>query len=513
MTVEIWGLTLTQTAEGIRGKRFSSTEVTRACIERAQGLQQRLNAFIAIDAEGALRAAEKADAALARGQVLGPLHGVPLAHKDTYYRKGRRATCGSMMRRDFVPDRTATTLARLDAAGAVDLGGVNTSDSGCNPFGLNLLVGRARNPWNPDYITGGSSSGSGAAIAARLAFGSMGSDSGGSVRLPAAMCGVVGLKPTDGRISRFGIMPLSYTLDCPGPVARTAADCARITGAVAGQDPLDPKTSPEPVPDYEATLDRHIGGRRIGVASNYFSEGVAEDVKAAVERSLEVFRELGAEIVEIPVPDPAPMDVLGNVIVFAEGARVHERWLRERAEDYTPVTRWALEFGLALSATRYLEALTYRGKALQAFLEQVFTRVDAFHTPVMPGPVPSMAEVEVYLQNRGQLPLDLARNTKPATYMGLPALSVPCGFSQNGLPVGFQLMGPPFSEALLFNLAHLYQSATDHHARIPDEARDLPPVPQASVASGMAGAGPRPTWLTRKTVVHTSEAGTHDTAN
>jgi aspartyl-tRNA(Asn)/glutamyl-tRNA(Gln) amidotransferase subunit A len=167
------------------------------------------------------------------------------------------------------------------------------------------------------------------------------------------------------------------------------------------------------------------------------------------------------------------MDELGNVIVFAEGARVHERWLRERAEDYTPVTRWALEFGLALSATRYLEALTYRGKALQAFLEQVFTRVDAFHTPVMPGPVPSMAEVEVYLQNRGQLPLDLARNTKPATYMGLPALSVPCGFSQNGLPVGFQLMGPPFSEALLFNLAHLYQSATDHHARIPDEARDL----------------------------------------
>lgn len=481
---DVWGLTLTEVAEGVRCKQFSSTEVTRACIERAEDLQQSLNAFIAIDAEGALRAAEKADAALARGEVLGPLHGVPLAHKDTYYRKGRRASCGSLIRRDFVPDRTATTLARLDAAGAVDLGGVNTSDCGLNPFGLNRLVGRARNPWNPDHVTGGSSSGSGAAVAARLVFGSMGSDSGGSARLPAAMCGVVGLKPTDGRVSRYGIMPLSYTLDCPSPIARTAADCARITGAVAGHDPLDSKTSVEPVPDYEATLDRDIKGRRIGVASNYFSEGVADDVKSVVDRSLEVFRELGAEIVEIRVPDPAPMDVLGNVIVFAEGARVHEQWLKERAEDYTPITRESLEFGLALSATRYLEALTYRGRALKSFLEQVFAHVDVLHTPTLPGSVPSMEEVEAYLENRGRLPFELARNTKPATYMGLPALSVPCGYSESGLPVAFQLVGTPFSEALLFNFGHLYQSVTDHHERISEAVKYPLPIAQASVAGG-----------------------------
>ena len=467
MAVDLCGMDLVEAAEGIRTKRFSSVEVTRACLERAEAAQPTVNAFITLDAEGALAQARRADEALRRNDKAGPLHGVPLASKDTYYRKGRRATCGSLIRRDHVPDHTATTLARLDAAGAVDLGGLNTSDSGLNPFGLNRLVGRACNPWDPARISGGSSSGSAVSVAARLVYGSLGSDSGGSIRLPAAMCGVVGLKPTEGRVSRHGIMPLSFTLDSPGPMARTVADCARIAEVIAGRDPMDPTTSLEPVDDYEGGLAAPIAGRRIGVPRNYYYDDIAADVEAAVRASIEIFRDLGAEIIELDVPDPALLDVLGNVIVLAEGARVHRRWLRERAADYTPVTRWALEFGLSLSATQYLEAITYRAKALDEFRARVFGAVDVLHLPVMTETVPTMADVEAYLEDQQKLPLSLARNTKPANYLGLPALAVPCGFSEQNLPVAFQLFGRPFDEALLFNLGHAYQGATDYHRRRP----------------------------------------------
>lgn len=458
---------LTEAARSLREKRLSAVEVTAACLERIERSQASWNAFIHVEAEAALAAAKSADARLARGDPIGPLHGVPVAHKDTYYREGRLATCGSRIRADFVPDHTATTLARLDAAGAIDLGGANTSDSGCNPFGLNRLVGRARNPWDPERITGGSSSGSAAAVAGRLVFASLGSDSGGSVRLPASMCGVVGLKPTDGLISRHGIMPLSDTLDCPGPMTRTVADCATLTAVIAGHDPLDPTTRGATVADYAGGLERPLKGRRIGVATNYFQDDLADDVSAALSHGLEVFRDEGAEVIELPVPDPAPMDVLANVIIFAEGARTHKGWLRTRGEDYTPITRQALEFGLCCPATRYIEALTYRGPALAGFLDSVFTKVDALFTPVLPRSVPTMAEVEVYLQDEGRLPFELARNTKPANYLGLPALTLPCGTTSDGMPVCFQLIGPPFAEALLFNLGHVFQRATDHHERCP----------------------------------------------
>ena len=265
MTGDLCDLSLIEAADGIRCKRFSATELTAACIARAEQLQAPLNTFIHLEAELAMDAARAADGALARGEGIGPLHGVPLAHKDTYYRAGRIATCGSRIRRDFVPDRTATTLRRLDAAGAIDLGGLNTSDSGLNPFGLNILTGRARNPWNPDHVTGGSSSGSAAAVAARLVFGSLGSDSGGSVRLPAALCGVVGLKPTERRVSRYGIMPLSFTLDSPGPLTRTVADCARLLAVIAGGDPARSEHQPgagaglqtHALAEHRRAADRH----------------------------------------------------------------------------------------------------------------------------------------------------------------------------------------------------------------------------------------------------------------
>lgn len=460
-------LSLTEVARAIREKRLSSVEVATACLERIERLQPLWNAFIHVAPEFTLDTARKADAALAAGAHLGPLHGVPVGHKDTFFRRGRLATCGSRLRSEFVPEVTATVLGRLDAAGAVDVGGVNTSDSGCNPFGFNLLAGRARNPWDPERVTGGSSSGSAAAVAGRLVFASLGGDAGGSIRLPASMCGVVGLKPTEGLISRHGLLPLSDTLDTCGPLTRTVADCAAVTGVVAGHDPADGATIAREVPDYTAGLERPIEGRRIGIASNYFQERLDEGVERALAGALDVFRDEGAEIVELAVPDPAPMDVMGNVIIFAEAAAVHAKWLRDRADDYTPITRRLLESGLGCPAARYIEALSCRAPALEAYMDAVFSRVDALFTAVLPGSVPTVAQVEANLKDPERMPLELARNTKPANFMGVPALTVPCGTTGDGMPVSFQLMGRPFGEPLLFNLGHVFQRATDHHERCP----------------------------------------------
>ncbi len=270
MSEELTHLSLTDVAEAIRTKQVSAVEVTAACLRRIERLQPKLNCFISIEAEAALKAAAVADADLARGVLRGSLHGVPLAHKDMFYRAGQVSTCGSKINRDFVPDHTATVLSRLEAAGAIYLGGLNMAEFALGPTGHNEHWGHCRNPWNPDYITGGSSSGSGSAVAARLTYGALGSDTGGSVRMPAGVCGVVGLKPTWGRVSRYGVMPLSFSLDTVGPLARTVQDCACLTRIIAGSDPMDSTSSTALVPDYEATLSEGMKGIKIGVPTNYY---------------------------------------------------------------------------------------------------------------------------------------------------------------------------------------------------------------------------------------------------
>ena len=366
-----------------------------------------------------------------------------------------------------MPDYTATALARLDSAGAIDLGGLNMSEFACNPFGLNVLVGRARNPWNPTCIAGGSSSGSAAAVAAGLVYGSLGSDTGGSVRLPAGICGVVGLLPTSGRISRYGVMPLSFSLDSAGPLARTVRDCARLTQVVAGTDPLDPTSADSTVPDFEAALESPIEGLRIGVPIRHHWEGLAADVKARLEASLDVFRDLGAEIVEVTPPDPRPIDSLANMVILSEAAAIHRRWLKDRADEYTPLVRDRIRFGFSFPAARYVEALSLRGTMLNRYLDAVFSRVDVLHLPLLARPVPAMAAVETELAAGPDLSFNLAHNTRLLNYLGLPALAIPCGLDDAGLPVAFQLTGPPFSEARLFNAGHVFQSVTDFHRQWP----------------------------------------------
>ena len=462
-------LTLVEAAEAVRAGRISARELAEACLARIERLQPTLNAFISVDAEGALAAADAADAARARGEGLGPLHGVPLAHKDMYYRAGKISTCGAKIRKEFRPDYTATAIERLERAGALHLGGLNMSEFAFGPTGHNAHFGPARNPWNPEHVTGGSSSGSGSAVAGRLAYGALGSETGGSIRLPAAFCGLAGIKPTQGRVSRYGAMGLSFSLDCVGPLARTVRDCARLLAVVAGRDDNDPTSSTMPVPDYEAaTVGAEVRGLRVGVPKSYYYEGVAEEVNSLLQASLRRLSELGAEIVEVDIPDQDRLSDLMNVVMGPEAATLHGAWLKERPEDYGAQVRARIEPGLAVPATWYLHALQIRPEMTRRFVEAAFGRCDVLHAPVLNMPVPTIAETDV--KDSAEFPTVLARMTRctrPINYLGLPSLSVPAGFTGNGLPTAFQLIGPPFAEALLFRIGAAYEAATEWTKRAP----------------------------------------------
>ena len=468
MSDDIHLMSLVELADAIAARQLSAVEVVNATVARAKRLQPVLNCFISLQAEAALESAAAADAALARGDAPGPLHGVPLAHKDMFYRTGHVTTCGSRIRKDFVPDHDSTALTRLNRAGAIYLGGLNMAEFATGPTGHNEHWGDCRNPWDQAHISGGSSSGSGASVGGRVVYGALGSDTGGSVRLPSACCGVVGLKPTNGLVSRYGLMPLSYTLDTVGPLVRTVRDAARITGVIAGHDPLDPTSSHRPVPDYEAALAEGGTGLRIGVPTDYFYDIATDEVRALMERSLDVFRAAGAEVVEVPVPDIARINHLSNVVLSSEAATIHEPWIAGRPDDYQEQVRNRYEPGLHVPAVKYIQALSARAGLLREFADSTLAGVDALHTPGIPFPIPTRDETNVGGGERmAQMVAGLSWCTRAANYLGGPALIVPCGFTESGLPAAFQLMGRPFSEATLFRLGHAYQDATDWHRRAP----------------------------------------------
>jgi aspartyl-tRNA(Asn)/glutamyl-tRNA(Gln) amidotransferase subunit A len=459
---------LVEAAEAIRSGRVSSTELTQACLDRIEAMQGKLNCFVHLHAEEALAAARLADEELAAGKLRGPLHGVPLAHKDCYYRQGRLSTCGSSIRGQHIADSTATVLSRLDAAGALDLGGLHMSEWAFGPTGHNEHFGPCRNPWNPEHISGGSSSGSGTSVAARLVFGALGSDVGGSIRLPAAACGVVGLKPTLTRVSRHGAMAMCYSLEHVGPLTPTVRDCARIMSVIAGHDPNDAISSREPVPDYEAMVDAGIHRMRIGVPVNGFYDHATDEVKTLLEASLDVLRAQGAEIVEVSVPDLDLLARLGKLVMAVEGAAVHGNQIRERGDQYSDQVRKRIEPGFHIPASRYLEALHLRKHFLTDIMNTTFADADVLHAPVLSMPVPTIAETDVKgSRDMPEVMGSIVRCTLPISYLGLPALSVPAGFTSNGLPSAFQLIGRPFAEARLLAVGHAYQCATDWHKRVP----------------------------------------------
>ncbi len=463
--------TLVEAADALASKKISARELTEACIAKAEVRQPVLNCFISLDAEGAIAEADAADAALARGDAAGPLQGVPLAHKDMYYRAGKVSTCGSKIRRDFVPDHTATVLERLAAAGALHMGGLNMSEFAVGPFGHNEHWGHCHNPWNPDHVTGGSSSGSGSSVGGRVVFGALGSDTGGSVRLPAACCGLVGMKGTQTRVSRYGVMGLSFSLDNVGPLTRTVRDNARMMGIIAGADPKDLTAAAVPVDDYEAAAtDAEIKGLRIAVPSNYYYDGATGDVRARMDESLKVFESLGAEIVTVEVPDHDKLADLAIALRGPEGAVLHQAWMRDRPQDYGAQVKARLEPGLMIAGTEYVTSQQIRPQITQRFVDAVFAEADVFHAPTINMPVPSIAETDVKASpNFPAIIAGMTHCTRPINYLGLPSLAVPAGFTDNGLPASFQLIGRPFAEATLYRVASAYEAETKFADRAPDD--------------------------------------------
>jgi aspartyl-tRNA(Asn)/glutamyl-tRNA(Gln) amidotransferase subunit A len=470
MSIEPALLSLTAVAKAIAQKRFSSRETTQSCLDRIALWQPRLNAFMEIEAEAALAAADAADAALAKGNRRGALHGVPLAHKDMYYEAGKVVTCGSRIRRDFVATVTSTALQRLKDAGAIRLGSLQMAEFAYGPTGHNAHYGAVHNPWNVDHITGGSSSGSGSAVAARLTFAALGSDTGGSIRMPAHFCGVTGLKTTYGRISRAGAMPLSQSLDTVGPLARSAEDCALLLGLMAGADPEDPTAVAGPVPDYMAATRDQIKGLSIGVPTTFYVDDLDPEVARILDQTIAVLKGEGANIVEVELPDQRQLTAACQLVLAVEAAAFHKRWLIERPQDYGPQVLMRLQNGLAIPGVSYLEAMRWRGPALAAHLAAV-AGVDAVIAPVAPVAAPTIAESDVGNSPDAEAVIQrLTRFTRPINYLGLPSLALPTGFTRGGLPVAMQLIGRSFDEAMLLRVGAAFQRATDFHDRVPKSA-------------------------------------------
>ena len=461
-------LSCTGLARAIQDKQVSAVQAMEATLARAQAVQPKLNAFLRVDTDLALDAAQRADRDQARGHLRGPLHGVPMAHKDMYYRKGVASSYGGKIGASRPAPSTATALERLDTAGAIQFGVLNMAECAFGPTGHNYHYGHCRNAWHPDYITGGSSSGSGTTVAARANFAALGSDTGGSIRLPASLCGTAGIKPTYGRVSRAGAMPLSFTMDTVGPLARTVEDCAVILSRISGPDMRDPMAEARAVPDYVRLLERPVAGLVIGKPRQYFYDGCDAQVAALMEASLEVFRKLGAKVIEVDLPDVDSWNAAATMIISAEATALHGQWLRTRPQDYSAQVRARLESGFAIPAPAYIDSLRLRGAALGEFCDQVYSKVDVLHAPVIGIQTPTIAETDVGGGPKmAALLAQMTRLTRPGNFLGVPALSVQAGFTASGMPVGMQLLGRPFDEATLFALGHAYQGATDFHRKAP----------------------------------------------
>lgn len=468
MDRSILNLTLSQLARRIRRQQISSVDATRTCLAAIHAAQPKLNCFIHIDEDDALRAARRADKEIAGGRYRGPLHGVPLAHKDMFYRAGKLSTCGSKITRDFLPDSTSTVMARLEKAGAIYVGGLNMAEYCVGPTGHNDFFGHCRNPWNTQYISGGSSSGSGAAVAGRLVFGALGSDTGGSIRLPAGMCGVVGMKPTYGRVSLYGGFPRCWSLDCFGPLTRTVEDNALMLQTIAGFDAQDPYCSARPTPNYRAALRHAVKGLRIVVPQNHFFPDMDRALVRIHDEALEAFRSLGLRTVSQAIPDPDPIYAKTVVINRVEATAIHEQWIKSRRSDYNLSTITRVADGFDVAALDYAKVLSERPAVTSAFVEQVFGKADVLFVPVLPIDVPTITDTAITKDsNVSAIIHKVTQCTRWVSYLGLPALVLPCGISDNGLPVAFQLIGRPFSEEMLYAIGSAYQRATKWHTATP----------------------------------------------
>jgi aspartyl-tRNA(Asn)/glutamyl-tRNA(Gln) amidotransferase subunit A len=459
----------TELARLIASKQVSPVEVVRAHLDRITSLDGSLKSFITVAADAAMAAAREAEAAVAGGRPLGPLHGVPLGLKDLYDTAGIPTTGGSKILAQRVPTADATVVRRLREAGMIVLGKLNMVEFAYGPEGRNPHYGHARNPWDvaTHRMAGGSSSGSGVAVAAGLVPVALGSDTGGSIRIPCSLCGLTGIKPTYGRVSRAGVLPLSWSMDHVGPMTRNAADTALVLGAMAGYDAADPTTSVLPVPDYMATLTGDLRGVRVGLLRSFFLDGAATDVRAAVETAARALEKAGAVVDEVALPGVRHVAAGALAVVATEAMTYHAAWLRTRRGDYDPDVSTRLMAGAFVTGVHYVRGQQARA-LMRREVDDALARRDVLLAPATPITAPGIDERQTTL---GDGPSDirsaLIRLTRPFNFSGHPACSLPCGFSSDGLPIGMQLVGRPFDEATVLRVADAYQRVTDWHARRP----------------------------------------------
>jgi aspartyl-tRNA(Asn)/glutamyl-tRNA(Gln) amidotransferase subunit A len=447
--------TIAEASALIAARKLSPVELTRMCLDRAEKLDATLHAFIHPTPERALAEAQAAEARIMAGRARGPLDGIPIAHKDIYCTAGLPTTGHSKLLQNHVPDADAHTVALLADAGTVMLGKLATHEFALGGPSFDLPWPPARNPWNPERFTSGSSSGTGAAVAAGMILGGTGSDTGGSIRGPAAFCGIAGIKPTYGLCSRRGVLPLSFTLDHTGPMAWTAEDCAMLLQAMAGHDPADPASAKRPVPDFRADLAKGAKGLRIGVVRNFHeTDSRADDcVLKGIDEAVAVFRDSGAAIRDVVLPSLDEYRACGFIILIVEAFAVHEKWMQERYNDHGELFRDRVALGGLMSAADHVQAVRRR-RALCRITAEAMADVDILLTTAAPTEAPKIEGMPKWAS------MEKPGFTMPFNVTGLPAISVCSGFGPNGLPISIQLAGKPFQEQTVFRAAHAYETAT-----------------------------------------------------
>ncbi len=447
--------TLAALARAYREDRLSPVEVVRVLLGRIEA--DETGAFITVTAERALEDAARAEEELRSGRDKGPLHGVPVGLKDLIYTKGILTTMGSAFFRDYAPDHSATVVQRLEEAGAVSIGKTNTHEFAYGPTGDRSFFGPTRNPHDAARITGGSSGGSGAAVAADLVYGALGSDTGGSIRIPSALCGVVGMKPTFGRVSKHGVFPLAWSLDHVGPITRTVEDNALMLSVLAGHDPEDPYSANLAEEDFTRDLQREVRGRRIGLPDAFYFEHVEAEVEERVREAAEVFASLGAETREVDIPNLWETLHAQRLTLAVEAYAVHEERLKTEPERFDDQGLERLLRGEGLEAYRYANAQQRRLHSRREF-GRILQEVDVLLTPTVPIWATEIGQRETVIGDYEEAVYSaLTRFTGPTNLNGLPSLSVPCGSTASGLPVGMQLIGRQFDEATLYNFGHAYE--------------------------------------------------------
>ena len=458
---DLASLTLKEASELLRRKKASPVDLTQACLKRIETYDPSLNAFITVTRDQAMQAARAMEAEQRRGNWRGPLHGVPIALKDNIDTAGIRTTAASELFKDRIPSEDAEVVRKLNNAGAILLGKTNLHEFAYGGTSSVSFFGPVHNPWSLERVPGGSSGGSAAATAAALCFGSLGTDTAGSLRIPACYCGVVGFKPTYGRVSNRGVVPLSWTLDHVGPLCRTVEDAAIMLGVIAGYDEQDPSTADTPVPDYTSAFRMQASKLRLGIPRTPFFDALDPEIAKAVDAAIEVLRKLTATVGETTLPSGSiPTSEIYAKVRSVESYAYHSQWIAESPEKYQAATRERiLQNSAEMKAPSYAQARRELD-LLRREIRKVFATVDLLVTPTMPTPPVLIAEATA--------PSAVSiRNTSPFDVLGLPAISVPCGFTTSGLPIGLQIVGAPFAETTVLALAHAYERETEWHQRHP----------------------------------------------